>query len=459
MDNVVQGGLAIEPTPAAPELIRQRAITEQFLLAALQARDASDEAVAASRRATFLATATRELAVPLDDETVRERIARRALPRDGGWYRERHGIRRRRSCCRSRTRFGAARRGSVFADRWSRRRRRSVPARAIAALGRSEEDDAVARRALGFGGFLVVPLVVRARVVGAITFVTREGDPPFSTEEVALARDLADICALALENERLYRRARELSHVADLSKPCEIDLPRQDEPRGLMTALNAIGGYVSLIEMGLRGREPCANDRPRGHSAEPGKPAHADLGAAHVRANRKRPIGVPFSAVSVQGILHDVADTLRGAVDERRFALVHWPSDGDAMMWIDPDRARQVLVNLVMNAVKYATAAGGPITLSLATTPQTVSISVTDTGPGIPAEKLVAIFEPFVQLASGLTERRGGVGLGLTISRDLARAMKGDLTVESIVGVGSRFTLQLPRAGATISDARGGHPV
>ena len=85
MDSVVQGGLAEEETPAAPELIRQRAITEQFLLSALRARDASDEAVAASHRATFLAAASRELAVSLDDETVRERIRRRALPREGSW--------------------------------------------------------------------------------------------------------------------------------------------------------------------------------------------------------------------------------------------------------------------------------------------------------------------------------------------------------------------------------------
>jgi signal transduction histidine kinase len=75
-----------------------------------------------------------------------------------------------------------------------------------------------------------------------------------------------------------------------------------------------------------------------------------------------------------------------------------------------------------------------------------VSIHVADNGPGIPEEKLEAIFDPFVQLSNGLSDRRGGVGLGLAISRDLARAMNGELRVESTVGVGSRFTLQLPRA-------------
>jgi len=461
MDSVVHGGLEVEPAPAAPELIRQRAITEQFLLAALRARDASDEAVTASRRATFLAAASRELAVPLDDETVRERIARRALPREGSWcivdVVEFDGAVHRLPVAHPDSeRQGAA---QLFADRWF------PPPPPLSAgtsdpraLGRSEAHGAAARRALGFGGLLVVPLVVRARVLGAITFITREGDPLLSTEEVALVRDLADICALALENERLYRQARELSHAADLANRAKSSFLGKMSHE-LMTPLNAIGGYVSLIEMGLRGPVSPAQmiDLERIRRSQENLLTLISELLTFVQTESGR-LEYRFNAVSVQGILHDVADTLRGAVDERRFALVHWPSDGDAIMWVDPDRARQILMNLVMNAVKYATAAGGRITLSLATTPQTVSICVADTGPGIPGEKLVAIFEPFVQLANGLTERRGGVGLGLTISRDLARAMKGDLTVESTVGVGSRFTLQLPRAGATMSDALGARP-
>jgi signal transduction histidine kinase len=115
-------------------------------------------------------------------------------------------------------------------------------------------------------------------------------------------------------------------------------------------------------------------------------------------------------------------------------------------VWADPIRVRQILLNLMTNAVKYAMAAGGPVTLSVDAMPDATAIHVTDAGPGIPSEKLAVIFDPFVQLASGLTARQGGVGLGLAISRDLARSMNGDLTVESTVGIGSRFTLRLPRA-------------
>jgi signal transduction histidine kinase len=106
---------------------------------------------------------------------------------------------------------------------------------------------------------------------------------------------------------------------------------------------------------------------------------------------------------------------------------------------------RQILVNLVMNAVKYTPPGGGTITVSCATVADTVVARVADTGPGIPAERHGAIFEPFVQLSAGLADRRGGVGLGLPISRDLARAMSGDVTVESTMGLGSCFTLALPR--------------
>jgi signal transduction histidine kinase len=150
--------------------------------------------------------------------------------------------------------------------------------------------------------------------------------------------------------------------------------------------------------------------------------------------------------VSAYEALREVAEMLRPAVDERQFKLVESPDNVDVVMWADPNRVRQILLNLVTNAVKYASSKDGQITLSVGTTSRDVTIHVVDTGPGIPHEKLSAIFDPFVQLASGLSDRRGGVGLGLAISRDLARAMNGDLTVESTVGVGSRFTVRLPRA-------------
>jgi signal transduction histidine kinase len=147
--------------------------------------------------------------------------------------------------------------------------------------------------------------------------------------------------------------------------------------------------------------------------------------------------------------LADVAGMLSAVIAEKKLTIEGPGGTASAVAWGDPDRVRQILVNLVMNAVKYTPPSGGTITLTCAVVGDTVLAHVTDTGPGIPREKLETIFEPFVQLTSGLNDRRGGVGLGLAISRDLARAMEGDLTVESTVGVGSRFTLSLPLARST----------
>jgi signal transduction histidine kinase len=111
----------------------------------------------------------------------------------------------------------------------------------------------------------------------------------------------------------------------------------------------------------------------------------------------------------------------------------------------DPAKVIQIVVNLLSNSVKF-THPGGQMEIGCAATDDVVQLYVSDTGVGIPEDKLEAIFDPFFQVNSGLAGRDSGVGLGLAISRDLARAMHGDLTVESELGVGSRFTLTLPSA-------------
>lgn len=92
------------------------------------------------------------------------------------------------------------------------------------------------------------------------------------------------------------------------------------------------------------------------------------------------------------------------------------------------------------------TPTGGQVTVGCGTEDQRVTITVTDTGPGVPADQQDAIFEPFVQLGRSLTSGHEGTGLGLAISRDLARAMGGDLSVESAPGQGATFKLSLPLA-------------
>jgi signal transduction histidine kinase len=287
---------------------------------------------------------------------------------------------------------------------------------------------------------------VRATVLGAITFVTREGDPPISPEEIALASDLADRCAMALENARLYRETDVLRASADIANRAKSEF-LGNMSHELRTPLNAIGGYAELMSMGLRGpvSEAQRTDLGRIKSNQEHLLALISEILNFVRAESGR-MEYHFATVPIHAALKDVAEMLEGAVEERKLALELRLGDVDPAVWADADRVRQILMNLVMNAVKYSPTGGGSITLSYDMTPHLVTINVADAGPGIPPEKIEAIFEPFVQLSSGLSSRQGGVGLGLAISRDLARAMSGDLTVESTFGAGSRFMLTLPRA-------------
>jgi signal transduction histidine kinase len=117
----------------------------------------------------------------------------------------------------------------------------------------------------------------------------------------------------------------------------------------------------------------------------------------------------------------------------------------DIAVRADEEKARQVLINLLSNAIKF-TPAGGEIRLDCRADERWVHTMVRDSGTGIPADRLESVFEPFVQVDRGLTSRQEGTGLGLAISRDLARHMGGDLTAVSAVGIGSTFTLTLPRA-------------
>jgi len=131
----------------------------------------------------------------------------------------------------------------------------------------------------------------------------------------------------------------------------------------------------------------------------------------------------------------------------KSITLEHRPSPPDLAVLADREKLRQILLNLLSNAIRH-TPAGGVITLSGEARNERVAIIVEDTGPGIPKDKREMIFEPFVQLDRSLTQTLEGLGLGLAISRDLARGMSGDLVVDVHYTRGARFVLTLPRGVA-----------
>lgn len=127
----------------------------------------------------------------------------------------------------------------------------------------------------------------------------------------------------------------------------------------------------------------------------------------------------------------------------------------------DADRLAQVFTNLLDNALKH-TPAGGSVTLSTATVPGGVEIAVTDAGPGIPPEDLQRVFERFYQVdKSRVRPAGGGVGLGLTITKEIVEAHGGSIRVESVVGLGTKFVVRLPPAqpdDSTVVKRRGKTP-
>jgi PAS domain S-box-containing protein len=214
----------------------------------------------------------------------------------------------------------------------------------------------------------------------------------------------------------------------------------------LRTPLNAIAGYADLLALGVGGQlsedQRQYIDRIR-HSQQHLLAIITDLldfGRIEAREVTYELAPVPLTAVidSVEPIIEPQAAARLVTIDRHACTA-------EVIALADRNRVKQILLNLLSNAAKF-TGAGGRITISCEAADDRVTLAVRDTGIGIPADKIESIFEPFVQLGRSLTTSHEGTGLGLTIARDLARAMGGDLTAESTAGHGSVFRLTLPRA-------------
>ena len=220
----------------------------------------------------------------------------------------------------------------------------------------------------------------------------------------------------------------------------------------LRTPLNAIGGHVQLLEMGLHGSLTDAQrealDRVQRSQRHLLGMINDLLNLAEVDAGRVR-----YAIVHqpVAPALQEVTSLLAPLATANGIAIaVRPPAAGDEALHVqaDPEKLQQILLNVVSNAIKFSTH-GGRIAIESVRCPtdaSLVEIRVHDTGVGMPASQLTSIFEPFVQLGVPVHGQRDGVGLGLSISRMLARGMGGELSAESEVGAGSTLTLALPLA-------------
>jgi signal transduction histidine kinase len=216
----------------------------------------------------------------------------------------------------------------------------------------------------------------------------------------------------------------------------------------LRTPINATLGYTELIELGIGGN---VSEQHREYLARiRGSQEHL-LQIINDLLNYSRIEGGQVQYDVVRVPLHELVDAVLPMVEpqatKKELTLDHAPCSPTLVGLADRAKAEQVVLNLLSNAVKF-TPAGGRIVVNCGTRHDRVVVTVTDTGPGIPLEQQAAIFEPFVQLGRSLTSGHEGAGLGLAISRDLARAMGGDVTVQSVAGHGAMFMLSLPAAGA-----------
>jgi len=219
----------------------------------------------------------------------------------------------------------------------------------------------------------------------------------------------------------------------------------------LRTPLNAIAGYAELLSIECYGPVP---ERQREVLGRITQAQRHLLGIINDVLNfaklEKGRVEYDLEPVAVRDIIAEVTPLIEPQMSAKRLTYEVRAPAPEIVALADREKLRQILLNLLSNAVKF-TMAGGLITVDVdehaaeGGLPETISLRVSDTGTGIPADKLESVFEPFVQVRGDAPARADGTGLGLSISRDLARGMGGDLRVRSQLAKGSTFTIELPR--------------
>ena len=274
-----------------------------------------------------------------------------------------------------------------------------------------------------------------------------------AAEEERIAALAAERSA-RLDAERSHREAIEAREVAEQARKVAEQANRAKSEflavmsHELRTPLNAIGGYAELMELGIHGQ---VTPQQREALVRIQRSQRMLLGLINQVLNYARietgnvrynlgPCPLGDALRSAQGL---VAPQLR----EKGLRFESPRIGDDVVVQADGEKLQQIVLNLLTNAVKF-TERDGMVRLDVAADDAVVHVRVVDTGIGIAAEKLEIIFDPFVQVDANYTRTRDGVGLGLAISRDLARGMGGDLSVSSVEGEGSTFTLTVPRVSA-----------
>jgi len=302
--------------------------------------------------------------------------------------------------------------------------------------GRIAASDAAAGelRELGLTTMFCAPLLVRNRVLGAVTIASTRRNRRFSAAELSLIEELAQRLAHALDNAQLYHTALQASK----AKSTFLAVMSHE----LRTPLNAIIGYSDLVLLDVPSP---ISDQTRHQVERIRRAAHHLLNLvddvlnfARVESGRDRlhigPVPLDATIGEAVALIQPMAAT--------KGVRVAYEGRTGAMLETDPDKLTQILNNLLANAVKFTD--DGSVRVDARVGDQEIAVSVADTGIGIAEENLEKVFDPFWQAEQTATRRFGGTGIGLGVARNLARRLGGELTVASRVGEGSVFTLRIP---------------
>jgi len=260
-------------------------------------------------------------------------------------------------------------------------------------------------------------------------------------------------------NARVAQRTRELEIALDGEQAARREAEAANRIKSELfarlshefrTPLHAVSGYLEILLQNIHGglTPDQRRDIERIHQAQEHLLALVNmiLDFAKIEGG---PVELSMAEIPVEETLQAAEALVAPQYSKKGISYHHGAGDPTITVFADREKVQQIVVNLLANAVKF-TAPGGSVGLDWTVEEEILLVRIRDNGCGIPEDKLEQIFEPFVQLRAPGSAPTGGTGLGLPISRDLARAMAGDIRVTSTVGTGSVFTLLLPlrkRAG------------
>ena len=303
----------------------------------------------------------------------------------------------------------------------------------------SEVLDVVVRA--GFRALLFVPLLGAERIVGALV-VRRRRPGEFSKQTIDLVQTFAAQSVLAIQNARLFQE------IGDKSRQLEVASQHKSQflanmSHELRTPLNAILGYTELILDDIYGETPAKMRGVLERVQRNGKHLlgliNDVLDLSKIEAGQ---LTLALADYSLKDVVHSVFVAVESLADEKKLALrIEVPNNLPTGRG-DERRLTQVLLNLVGNAIKFTDQ--GEVAIKASATNGAYTLSVCDTGPGIAPGDQAEIFEEFQQADSSATKKKGGTGLGLSIARRIIELHGGKIWVESEIGKGATFSINLP---------------